>query len=224
MVAILVILTVVAFVAIDALRVWRKARSLRAAGTAFPVRAFAGVRVPRGLFLGNAHGWVRLTDSGELKVGLDEFLTQALGGADRVDLPEPGTRVRKGQKLATIWRLGHTLDVVAPVSGRIVATNDTVECRPDVLEADPYGSGWLARIWPADQAEELHGLRIGERAVDWLAGEIQRFADFLSRHTSPELVGATLPDGAHPVIGAALTLDEDAWKEFERDFAGVTER
>lgn len=222
MVAILVILTVVIFVAVDALRVWRKARSLQAPGAAAPVLAFTGVRVPRGLFLTNAHGWVRLTESGELKVGLDEFLAQALGGADRVDLPKPGTLVRKGQKLATISRLGHTLDIVAPVSGRIVATNDTVEYRPDVLEADPYGSGWLARIWPADQADELRGLRIGERAAAWLESEIQRFADFLSRHTSPELVGATLPDGAHPVIGAALTLNEDAWKEFEKDFAGIT--
>ncbi len=222
MVAILVILTVVAFVAIDALRVWRKARSLHTAGAAEPVHAFAGVRVPRGLFLDNAHGWVRLTESGELKVGLDELLTQALGGADRVDLPEPGTQVRKGQKLATIWRLGHKLDVIAPVSGRIVATNDTVEYRPDVIGADPYGSGWLARIWPADQSDALHGLRVGERAAAWLEGEIQRFAEFLSRHTSPELVGATLPDGAHPVIGAALTLDEDSWKAFEHEFAGVT--
>ncbi len=223
MVAILVILTVVAFVAVDALRVWRKARGLRTAGATEPVQAFAGVRVPRGLFLDSAHGWVRLTESGELKVGLDEFLTQALGGADRVDLPEAGTQVRKGQKLATVWRLGHRLDVVAPVSGRVVATNDTVEYRPDVLGADPYGSGWLARIWPADHSDALHGLKVGNRAAAWLMDEVQRFAEFLSRHTETALIGATLPDGAHPVIGAALTLDEDAWKEFERDFAGVSE-
>ena len=219
MAAVLVILTIVAFVAVDAMHLWLRRRSVEAVAGAAPVKAFAGVRVPRGLFLNDAHGWARLTESGELNVGVDEFLTQALGGADRVDLPEPGTKVEKGQTLATVWRQGRKLEVVAPTSGRIVATNETVEYNPEALEADPYGSGWLARIWPVDHTEALKGLRVGERAAKWLEREIQRFAEFLSQKTSPELVGAMLPDGAHPVVGAALNLDDDAWKEFQKEFA-----
>lgn len=222
MAAVLVIFTIVAFVAIDAIHLWLQRRSAETVAEVEPVRAFAGVRVPRGLFLDEAHGWARLTESGELRVGLDEFLTQAIGGADRVDLPEPGTRVEKGQKLATIWRLGRKLDVAAPVSGTVVSTNDTAERNPNAVEADPYGAGWLATLWPVEHTEALKGLRIGERAARWLEREIQRFAEFLAQKTTPELIGATLPDGAHPVIGAALSLDDEAWEEFEKEFAGLT--
>ncbi|NOZ78778.1 MAG: hypothetical protein GXP48_06320 [Acidobacteria bacterium] len=219
MAAVLVILTIVAFVAVDAMHLWLKRRSAEAVTGVAPVKAFAGVRVPRGLFLDDAHSWARLTESGELNVGVDEFLTQALGGADRVDLPEPGTRVERGQTLATVWRQGRKLEVAAPVSGRVVATNETVAYHPESVEADPYGSGWLARLWPVDHAEALKGLRVGERAAKWLEREVQRFAEFLSQKTSPELVGVMLPDGAHPVVGAALNLDDAAWQEFQDQFA-----
>ena len=219
MAAVLVILTIVAFVAVDAMHLWLRRRSAEAVSETTPVKAFAGVRVPRGLFLDDAHSWARLTESGELNVGIDEFLTQALGGADRVDLPEPGTKVEKGDTLATVWRQGRKLEVAAPVSGRVVAANEAVEYHPETLEADPYGSGWLARVWPVDHTEALKGLRVGERAAKWLEREIQRFAEFLSQKTSPELVGAMLPDGAHPVVGAAMNLDDEAWKAFEDQFA-----
>lgn len=222
MAAVLVILTIVAFVAVDAMHLWLRRRGAEVVSEAAPVKAFGGVRVPRGLFLDDAHSWARLTESGELSVGVDEFLTQALGGADRVELPEPGVKVEKGERLATVWRGGRKLEVVAPVSGRVVAANPGLEFHPEALEADPYGSGWLARVWPVDHTEALKGLRVGERAAKWLEREVQRFAEFLSRATSPELVGAMLPDGAHPVVGAAMHLDDEGWKAFAKEFAHST--
>ena len=188
-----------------------------------PVRAFPAIHLPQGLFLGDGHTWARLTESGELRVGADEFIAEAIGGADRVELPPVGAEVKKGQPLARIERLGRRLVVPAPVDGTVVATNETVDRVPSALEADPYGSGWLATIWPVEHAEALSGLRVGQRAVKWLEREIQRFTEFLAQRTSPELVGATLPDGARPVVGAALVLDDEAWDEFQREFAGIGE-
>ncbi len=221
MAAVIVLVSLFFFLSIEAIGLMLKRRRGEAPEPS-PVRAFAQVHIPQGLFLSDGHTWARLTESGELRVGADEFLAEALGGADRVELPAVGAQVKKGEPLATIRRLGRTLVVPAPVDGTVVATNGTVDRHPAAIEADPYGSGWLASVWPVEHAEALRGLRVGQRAVKWLDREIQRFTEFLARHTSPELLGATLPDGARPVVGSALVLDDEAWGEFQKEFTGIT--
>ncbi len=218
MAAVIVLVSVFFFLSIEAIGLLVKCRRGEAPEPA-PVRAFSSVHFPQGLFLGEGHSWARLTEAGEFRVGADEFIAEALGGADRVELPAVGTTVKKGAPLAVIERLGRKFLVPSPVDGTVVATNETVARVPGALEADPYGSGWLAAIWPTEHGEALRELRVGQRAVKWLEREIQRFTEFLAQRTTPELVGATLPDGAHPVVGAAMVLDDEAWKEFQREFA-----
>ena len=223
MAVVIVLVSIFFFLSIEAIGLaLRKRRGAEAEAPS--VRAFPEIHVPRGLFLGEGHSWARLTESGELRVGLDELIAQAIGGADAVDLPRPGTRVRKGEPLATVTRLGRTFVVPSPVDGTVVATNETVERSPAALEADPYGAGWLATIWPVEHTEALKALKVGEKAAQWLQRELERFTAFVAEHTSPELVGATLPDGARPVVGAALALDEEGWRRFQEAFTGVTPR
>jgi len=220
MAVVIVLVSVFFFLSIEAIGLAIRKRRGEAAETA-PVRAFPEIHVPKGLFLGDGHSWARLTESGELRIGLDELIAEAIGGADSVELPRTGTRVRKGEPLATITRLGRTFVVPSPVDGTVVATNETVEHSPSALEADPYGSGWLATVWPVDHTEALRSLRVGEKAARWLERELERFTAFVAHHTSPELVGATLPDGARPVVGAALTLDDEGWQRFQEEFTGL---
>ena len=220
MAVIIVLVSVFFFLSIEAIGLMiRRRRGEQPA--AVPVRPFSDIHVPRGLFLSDGHSWARLTESGELKVGLDELIAQAVGGADKVELPPVGTRVKKGEPLATVERFGRKLVVPSPVDGTIVATNETVAHAPVTLEADPYGAGWLATVWPVEHTEALRSLKVGDRAAQWLNRELERFTEFVSQHTSPELVGATLADGARPVIGAALALDDQGWSEFQKEFAGV---
>jgi len=181
---------------------------------------FSETRLPRGLFVDEGHGWAWLTESGELRVGADEFLAQAVGSIDRVDLPAPGTKVSRGEPLATLHSGDRELILKSPVNGTVVATNDTVERSPDAMERDPYGTGWLAKVWPVEHTEALKNLKVGETAAAWLEAEVQRFVDFLARRTTPELVGATLPDGARPVVGAARALNSEDWKAFREEFLG----
>lgn len=220
MAVIIVLVSVFFFLSIEAIGLVIRRRRGEQPETA-PVRPFSDIHVPGGLFLGDGHSWVRLTESGELKVGLDELIAQAVGGADKVELPAVGTQVRKGEPLATVQRFGRKLVVPSPVDGTIVSSNETVAHAPVTLEADPYGAGWLATVWPVEHTEALRSLRVGERAAQWLKRELERFTDFVSQHTSPELVGATLSDGARPVIGAALALDDEGWTEFQNEFSPV---
>ncbi len=184
------------------------------------VNAFSDVLLPKGLFVDEGHGWAWLTETGELRVGADEFLAQAVGQVDTIELPVVGTTVAKGEPLASFRCRGREISLNSPVNGTVVATNDSVMNSPSTLENDPYGTGWLASVWPVEHSEALKSLKVGEGAVSWLENEVQRFVEFLAPRTSPELVGATLPDGARPVVGAALALDDEGWQEFRNDFVG----
>jgi len=218
--AILVILMVVLFFAADALKLYIK-RSRGIETEAQPLATFSSIQFPKGLFLAENHSWARLTELGELKVGMDELLTQALGKVDAVDVMPVGTHLHKGDPLAVVTRLGHKFQVTSPVDGTVVAANDNAEDNPQSVNNDPYGRGWLAKVWPVEHNEALHAMRVGDKATTWLDRETQRFTDFLTARTSPEMVGALAADGAHPVIGAACSLDEKSWTLFEEGFARV---
>lgn len=220
MAVVLAILTVLVILSIEMARL-HSARRAAENAVRQPIRRFADVHFPCGLFLGEGHTWARLTESGEFKVGADELITQALGGTDQIDLPQVGSEVTKGGPLAKIRRFGRQLVVPSPVDGTIVSTNDTVKRSPAAFGADPYGCCWLATVWPVEHSEALQELRVGQRATKWLERELQRFSEFLSLHTQPEQLGAILPDGSTPVIGSALALGDDDWEEFQRQFTGI---
>lgn len=217
MTAFLVIAALFVFVAVEAIRIQMARRSGEVAEVQ-PVRAFTDIRLPQGLFLGDHHSWARLTNLGELKVGMDELLTQAIGGIDTVDLPRVGDRVVAGETLATVRRGGRSLKIASPVTGTVVTHNAAIERDGSAIEEDPYGSGWMASVWPEDLGESLGSYRVGAKSIAWMRSETQRFCDFMSDNASPESVGAVLADGAHPVVGAAQSLDDDAWSAFESAF------
>ncbi len=218
--AILVVLLVVALISIDALKLYIKRRRGEVPAAA-PVPSFSSIQFPRGLFLAANHSWARLTELGELRVGMDELLTQALGEADEVDVMPVGTRLSKGDPLAIITRLGHKFQVTSPVDGTVVAANENAERNPHTVSRDPYGRGWLATVWPVEHNEALRDMTVGDRAATWLSRETQRFTDFLTVRTAPEMIGALAADGAHPVIGAACSLDQEGWELFESEFAAI---
>ncbi len=220
MTAILVILMVVAVFAIDALKLYIKRRRGEVE-VPEAVPAFSAIRFPKGLFLGDNHSWVRLTELGELKVGIDELLSQALGFVDEVQIVPSGTSLRKGDHMATVTRLGHKINVTSPVNGTVVAVNDNAVNEPYGVNQDPYGRGWLATVWPTEHTEALRDLKIGDRASAWLGRELQRFTDFLTARTSPEMMGVLAADGALPLIGAACSLDAEGWDAFEKEFTQV---
>jgi glycine cleavage system H protein len=223
MTALLVILTVVLLVALDATRLYLKRRKEMATHVAQPVLAFAHANPPRGLFLDGSHTWIRMSDSGEMKIGVDELLAQALGGADRVELPELGTKIRRGEPLATIWKNGRKMTVASPIDGTVVTSNDSLEQVPGDLGADPYGSGWLTSIWPLEHREALKPFTMGEAGKRWMDREIQRLSDFLAARATGQPGLALAADGAHPAVGAVSVLEDDAWKDFQREFASVRE-
>ena len=94
-------------------------------------------------------------------VGITEYAQEQLGDVVFVELPEAGREVGKGDDMAVVESVKAASDIYAPVSGRIVAINEDLENDPALINADPYGDGWLFEV-ELNDTEELDGLKDAE--------------------------------------------------------------
>jgi len=95
------------------------------------------------------HEWVRPED-GVVRIGITDFAQDALGDVVYVDLPDVGTNVHAGQAFAEVESTKSVSDVFSPVDGAIVERNPLVDERPELVNEQPYGDGWLVLVSPAD--------------------------------------------------------------------------
>ena len=221
MVAILVILTVLVALGIDSLVLsYRTRHATRPEHAPVPMHA---PEPPQGIFVDDAHAWLRITGDGRLRVGVDDFLSQALGPVQKVEVPEPGTTVERGDPLFKLTVNGRTVAIPSPASGEIVSANDRSLRDPATIHTDPYGAGWIVSLFTRNHQAAISPLLIGSEATRFLRSEFQRFADFLT----PVGTSAAVPvmaDGGLPGAGAAASLPADTWDKFVKEFvpAGPT--
>lgn len=97
------------------------------------------------------HEWVRL-DGDKVAVGITAHAQDQLGDVVYVDLPGVGARVEAGQPFGEVESTKSVSDLYAPVSGTIVDRNEDLEDRPELINEDAYGQGWLVTIQPDDVA------------------------------------------------------------------------
>jgi glycine cleavage system H protein len=98
------------------------------------------------------HEWVDITASGHARFGITDHAQDALGDIVFVTLPAVGAAVTAGVPCGEVESTKSVSDIYAPVSGTVVARNDSVETSPETLNSDPYGDGWLAEVEVADPA------------------------------------------------------------------------
>ena len=96
------------------------------------------------------HEWAR-ADGTRVRVGITDFAQDSLGDVVYVDLPEVGTVVAADQPFGEVESTKSVSDVFSPLSGTIVERNPLIEDRPELLNEQPYGDGWLVVIELADQ-------------------------------------------------------------------------
>jgi glycine cleavage system H protein len=111
------------------------------------------VEFPEDLRYSREHEWTRSEDDGRVRVGITDFAQDALGDVVYVDLPEPGTKVTAGQPFGEVESTKSVSDVYAPVSGTIVERNGALEEKPELVNEQPYGDGWLVAIEPSEAAQ-----------------------------------------------------------------------
>lgn len=120
------------------------------------------------------HLWVR-DDGATLTLGLDALGLESLGDMAYVTLQAVGVPARRGQAIGTLEAAKMVGDLIAPVSGVIAARNEDVLRDPGLVNRDPYGAGWLARIAPSAWAGESAELVSGVQISAWVVEEIKRY-------------------------------------------------
>lgn len=114
----------------------------------------ADANYPDDLLYHPEHDWARIEpDGGQATLGITWFAQDALGEVVFCEAPALGTRVRQGEPYAEVESVKAVSDVVAPLSGEIVAVNQELEQEPRAINQDPYGVGWLVRIALSDPDE-----------------------------------------------------------------------
>ena len=107
---------------------------------------------PEGLLYHPEHDWARL-EGGEATLGITWYAQDSLGELVHYEPPDVGATISKDEPYGEVESVKAVSDLISPLSGEVVAVNEQVVYRPEILNADPYGQGWLVRIRLGDPGE-----------------------------------------------------------------------
>ncbi len=105
--------------------------------------------VPDELRYLESHEWTTVADE-PVRVGVSDFAQDELGDVVFVELPSVGDEVVAGEAFGVVESIKAVSDLYSPVSGEVVAVNEALFDRPELLNKDPYGDGWLVEVDPTD--------------------------------------------------------------------------
>ncbi len=123
---------------------------------------------PSDLRYSTEHEWVRV-DGTRATIGITDYAQDALGDVVYVELPDAGLEVVAHASIAEIESTKSVSEVYCPVTGTVVEVNPELEGRPEALNEDPYGTGWIFVVELAEPAE-LDGLMDAAGYEAFLAG------------------------------------------------------
>ncbi len=114
--------------------------------------------IPGDLKFMKSHEWARIEDKGTVTVGISDHAQGLLGDLVYVELPSVGDTVKAGNACAVVESVKAASDIYAPFTGEIVAVNEALPDKPETINEDAYGDGWIFVIKPDNLAEEQEDL------------------------------------------------------------------
>jgi len=126
--------------------------------------------IPADLKYTKSHEWVRQSQNGALEVGITDHAQSALGDLVFVEVPDVGRTLKLGEACAVVESVKAASDVYSPLGGKVTAHNDALAGKPELLNEDPYGAGWLFRL-ESNGSVESASLMSAKDYEDFLAEE-----------------------------------------------------
>ena len=102
--------------------------------------------VPADLRYSKSHEWLKNEPDGTLTVGITDYAQSSLGDITYVQLPKVGTVLKQAAPFGVVESVKAASDVYAPVGGTVIAVNSALDSKPETLNADPYGAGWIMKL------------------------------------------------------------------------------
>jgi glycine cleavage system H protein len=91
------------------------------------------------------HEWLTV-DGKSVTVGITDFAQSQLGDVVFLDLPSPGRKLAVRESFGVVESVKAASDLYAPVAGRVTAVNDQLAAKPELINSDPYGDGWILKV------------------------------------------------------------------------------
>lgn len=111
------------------------------------------VSVPGNLKYTESHEWLRREEDGTITIGITDHAQAELGDLVYVEPPEPGRKVEAQEACCVVESTKAASDVYAPVAGEVVARNEALADKPELVNEQPFEGGWLFRLKPANPAD-----------------------------------------------------------------------
>lgn len=170
-------------------------------------------RVPDGVMFHPGHAWARAEAGDVVAVGIDDFAQQLIGPIAKLVPPPVGAMVEQGASALTLAADSKSVDVLSPVTGRVVAVNQAALQSPRAVNNDPYGNGWLIKVRTPRLALDSRQLLTGVPARRWMDSSWEELGAMMT----PEL-GTIMHDGGTPIAGFARGIDPTGWDAIARRF------
>ncbi len=129
------------------------------------------VDIPNDLKYTEEHEWARVDDDW-VEIGVTDYAQDALGEIVFVELPGEGDDITIGDTFGGIESTKSVSDLYAPISGEIIEINEALLESPEIINEDPYGSGWIVRVKPYDSSE-LETLLDSESYSDFIENQAE---------------------------------------------------
>jgi glycine cleavage system H protein len=111
------------------------------------------MNIPKDLLYTKDHEWVRIQGDTAV-IGITDYAQGELGDVVFVQLPSVGAKIQQGQSVGSIEAVKAVADIYSPLSGEVVEINNALNDKPETMNQDPYGQGWVAKIKPSNLAAE----------------------------------------------------------------------
>lgn len=110
------------------------------------------ITYPDDLKYASTHEWVKL-DGDTAVIGITAYAQDALGDIVFVELPEVGMELKAGDAFGVVESVKAASDVFMPIGGSISETNDALKDAPETVNSDPFGAGWMLKVFPFQRAD-----------------------------------------------------------------------
>ena len=122
--------------------------------------------VPENLYYHKEYLWAKV-EGDKVKVGMIDFAQKQLNDIVYVELPSTGDEITQNEPFGTLESVKAVSDLIAPISGTIESVNEELESKPELLNEDPYGEGWLLIVAPTNLDADLKNILNLDAAVEW---------------------------------------------------------
>jgi len=114
--------------------------------------------VPDGLYYSGEHEWVKVQEDGTVVIGVSDYAQKTLHDIVYVELPDAGSDAEYMGVIGALESVKAVSDMNSPVSGEVLEVNDALLDSPDIINEDPYGKGWIAKIKPSNLQGDILNL------------------------------------------------------------------